>query len=70
MGFVFNGKIYVLSLVEDMFLQNRLVRLPNWAHTSNLLHTKPEKRIRIIHQSSRIVPNPPFIQEIGKKIRS
>lgn len=44
MGFVFNGKIYVLSLVEDMFLQNRLVRLPNWAHTSNLLHTKPEKK--------------------------
>ncbi|CAI4051492.1 Cmr2p SKDI_15G2430 [Saccharomyces kudriavzevii IFO 1802] len=40
MGFVHNGKIYVLSLIEDMFLQNRLVRLSNWAHTSNLLHKK------------------------------
>lgn len=36
MGFVHNGKVYVLSLVEDMFLQNQLVRLPNWAHTSDL----------------------------------
>ncbi|AJT77887.1 DMAP1-binding Domain [Saccharomyces cerevisiae] len=40
MGFVHNGKIYVLSLIEDMFLQNRLIRLPNWAHTSNLLYAK------------------------------
>ncbi|CAI2023046.1 hypothetical protein SEUBUCD650_0H01430 [Saccharomyces eubayanus] len=40
MGFVHNGKIYVLSLIEDMFLQNKLVRLSNWAHTSNLLHVK------------------------------
>lgn len=36
MGFIHNGKIYVLSLVEDMFLQNQLIRLPNWAHTSNV----------------------------------
>lgn len=40
MGFVHNGKIYVLSLVEDMFLQNQLVRLPNWAHTSDLNKVK------------------------------
>lgn len=36
MGFVHNGKIYVLSMVEDMFLQNQLIRLPNWAHTSDV----------------------------------
>ncbi|GAV54352.1 hypothetical protein ZYGR_0AL00840 [Zygosaccharomyces rouxii] len=36
MGFVHNGKIYVLSMVEDMFLQNQLIRLPNWTHTSDL----------------------------------
>lgn len=43
MGFVHNGKIYVLSLVEDMFLQNQLVRLPNWAHTSDLNKLKESK---------------------------
>lgn len=36
MGFVHNGKLYILSLIEDMFLQNKLIRLPNWAHTSDL----------------------------------
>lgn len=36
MGFVHNGKIYVLSMVEDMFLQNQLIRLPNWTHTSDV----------------------------------
>ena len=40
MGFVFNGKLYILSLIEDMFLQNRLIRLPNWAHTSDLSRSK------------------------------
>lgn len=47
-GFVFNGKIYILSLVEDMFLQNKLIRLPNWAHTSDLSKAKQHK-----HSSSR-----------------
>lgn len=42
MGFVFNGKIYILSLIEDMFLQNKLIRLPNWAHTSDLSRAKKE----------------------------
>lgn len=36
MGFIHNGKIYVLSLIEDMFLQNKLIRLPNWSHTSDI----------------------------------
>lgn len=36
MGFVHNGKLYILSLIEDMFLQNKLIRLPNWAHTSDV----------------------------------
>lgn len=40
MGFVHNGKIYVLSMVEDMFLQNQLIRLPNWSHTSNVNRSK------------------------------
>ncbi|EDO16936.1 hypothetical protein Kpol_1020p45 [Vanderwaltozyma polyspora DSM 70294] len=40
MGFVFNGKIYVLSMIEDMFLQNKLLRLPNWAHTSDMSKEK------------------------------
>lgn len=40
MGFVHNGKLYVLSMIEDMFLQNRLVRLPNWAHTSDITRMK------------------------------
>ncbi|CCF60253.1 hypothetical protein KAFR_0J01890 [Kazachstania africana CBS 2517] len=39
-GFVYNGKVYVLSLIEDMFLQNKLLRLPNWAHTSDLKKEK------------------------------
>lgn len=39
MGFIHNGKIYVLSLIEDMFLQNRLIRLPNWSHTSDITKT-------------------------------
>ncbi|KAL3239418.1 Cmr2p RNJ42_04461 [Nakaseomyces bracarensis] len=47
-GFVFNGKVYVLSLVEDMFLQNKLIRLPNWAHTSDLSQAKQHK-----HSNSR-----------------
>ncbi|QLQ79710.1 hypothetical protein HG537_0C03580 [Torulaspora globosa] len=41
MGFIHNGKIYVLSMIEDMFLQNQLVRLPNWAHTSDISRVKP-----------------------------
>lgn len=40
MGFIHNGKIFVLSMVEDMFLQNQLVRLPNWAHTSDVSKAK------------------------------
>lgn len=40
MGFIHNGKIFVLSMVEDMFLQNQLVRLPNWAHTSDIMRVK------------------------------
>lgn len=36
MGFIHNGKIYILSLIEDMFLQNKLIRLPNWSHTSDI----------------------------------
>ncbi|SCU94091.1 LAFA_0F19790g1_1 [Lachancea sp. 'fantastica'] len=40
MGFVHNGKIFILSLIEDMFLQNKLVRLPNWAHTSDVTKAK------------------------------
>lgn len=40
-GFIHNGKIYVLSMIEDMFLQNQLVRLPNWAHTSDISRVKP-----------------------------
>lgn len=39
MGFIHNGKIYVLSLIEDMFLQNKLIRLPNWSHTSDISRT-------------------------------
>ncbi|AAS51149.2 ACL079Cp [Eremothecium gossypii ATCC 10895] len=35
-GFIHNGKIYTLSLIEDMFLQNKLVRLQNWSHTSDI----------------------------------
>ncbi|AMD21548.1 HFL308Wp [Eremothecium sinecaudum] len=35
-GFIHNGKIYTLSLIEDMFQQNKLIRLGNWAHTSDL----------------------------------
>lgn len=35
-GFVHNGKMYVLSLIEDTFVQNQLVRLPNWSHTSDV----------------------------------
>ncbi|CUS23639.1 LAQU0S11e00914g1_1 [Lachancea quebecensis] len=40
MGFVHNGKIYVLALIEDMFLQNKLVRLPNWSHTSDVTRAR------------------------------
>ncbi|CCH58992.1 hypothetical protein TBLA_0B01490 [Henningerozyma blattae CBS 6284] len=40
MGFIHNGKIYVLSMIEDMFLQNKLVRHSNWAHTSDLSRAK------------------------------
>ncbi|CCE63643.1 hypothetical protein TPHA_0F01590 [Tetrapisispora phaffii CBS 4417] len=40
MGFVHNGKIYVLSMIEDMFLQNMLVQLPNWSHTSDITRAK------------------------------
>ncbi|SCU88210.1 LADA_0E08834g1_1 [Lachancea dasiensis] len=40
MGFVHNGKIFVLSLIEDMFLQNKLIRLPNWSHTSDVTRAK------------------------------
>lgn len=43
MGFVHNGKIFVLSLIEDMFLQNKLVRLPNWSHTSDVTKAKLKK---------------------------
>lgn len=39
-GFIHNGKIYVLSMVEDMFLQNQLIRLPNWSHTSDVSRAK------------------------------
>lgn len=35
-GFVHNNKIYVLSLVEDMVLQNKLIRLSNGLHTCDL----------------------------------
>ncbi|SCW02055.1 LAFE_0E13168g1_1 [Lachancea fermentati] len=40
MGFVHNGKIYILSLIEDMFLQNKLIRLPNWSHTSDITRAR------------------------------
>ncbi|CEP62094.1 Cmr2p LALA0_S04e07646g [Lachancea lanzarotensis] len=40
MGFIHNGKIFILSLIEDMFLQNKLVRLPNWSHTSDVTKAK------------------------------
>lgn len=43
MGFVHNGKIYILSLIEDMFLQNKLIRLPNWSHTSDITKTKKQQ---------------------------
>lgn len=45
MGFIHNGKIYVLSLIEDLFLQNQLIRLPNYAHTSDVLRAKNAKKI-------------------------
>ncbi|CCC68759.1 hypothetical protein NCAS_0B06750 [Naumovozyma castellii] len=51
MGFVYNGKIYVLSLIEDMFLQNKLVRLPNWSHTSDL--SKVKKVHKHTHSSGK-----------------
>ncbi|CCK71744.1 Cmr2p KNAG_0H03290 [Huiozyma naganishii CBS 8797] len=41
MGFVHNGKIFILSLIEDMFLQNQLIRLPNWSHTSDVSRAVP-----------------------------
>ncbi|CDO95447.1 unnamed protein product [Kluyveromyces dobzhanskii CBS 2104] len=43
MGFVHNGKIFILSLIEDMFLQNQLIRLPNWSHTSDVSRAKNRK---------------------------
>ncbi|SCU86619.1 LAME_0D06964g1_1 [Lachancea meyersii CBS 8951] len=48
MGFVHNGKIYVLSLIEDMFLQNKMVRLPNWSHTSDVTRAR---RSEVSHNS-------------------
>lgn len=56
MGFVFNGKIYVLSLIEDMFLQNKLLRLPNWAHTSDMSRAK-NKSSSTVNRSSSISPS-------------
>lgn len=43
MGFVHNGKIFVLSLIEDMFLQNQLIRLHNWSHTSDVTRAKKKQ---------------------------
>lgn len=52
MGFVFNGKVYILSLIEDMFLQNKLVRLSNWAHTSDVTRAKRESSQKLNRMST------------------
>lgn len=52
MGFTFNGKIFVLSTVEDFFHQNKLIRLPNWTHTSNLSRVSSSKVSLISAQGS------------------
>ncbi|SCU97294.1 LAMI_0F09538g1_1 [Lachancea mirantina] len=74
MGFVHNGKLYILSNVEDMFLQNKLIRLPNWSHTSDVTRgkktdeksiapTDPEDSI-----SSRRVVQTFYLQHITENI--
>ncbi|CCD23444.1 Cmr2p NDAI_0B04100 [Naumovozyma dairenensis CBS 421] len=55
MGFIHNGKIYVLSLIEDMFLQNKLIRLPNWAHTSDLNKAKKNRTSSSKHESNSTI---------------
>ncbi|KAL6932053.1 hypothetical protein ACO0OL_003527 [Hanseniaspora opuntiae] len=35
-GFSFKGKIYVFSSIDDVVLQNKLYRLPNGKHTSDI----------------------------------
>ncbi|AET40115.1 Cmr2p Ecym_5357 [Eremothecium cymbalariae DBVPG len=55
-GFIHNGKIYTLSLIEDMFLQNKLIRLQNWSHTSDVNRSIKENpknnRISALSKSS------------------
>lgn len=67
MGFIHNGKIYVLSLVEDMFLQNQLIRLPNWAHTSNVSKAKKSSEkngIATASSSTKVTHASPNIKRI------
>ncbi|CAB4254233.1 similar to Saccharomyces cerevisiae YOR093C Putative protein of unknown function [Maudiozyma barnettii] len=52
MGFVFNGKVFILSLIEDMFLQNKLVRLSNWAHTSDTSKSRKDSNQHLNRMSS------------------
>lgn len=53
MGFIHNGKIFILSLIEDMFLQNQLIRLPNWSHTSDISRSKGNKIIQNLRTNSK-----------------
>ncbi|SCV05494.1 LANO_0H08724g1_1 [Lachancea nothofagi CBS 11611] len=62
MGFVHNGKIYVLSLIEDMFLQNKLIRLPNWSHTSDVTRAKALDKARNTESAPK--------KEVTEKIES
>lgn len=71
MGFVHNGKVYILSLIEDMFLQNKLIRLPNWSHTSNITKLTEqnynESDQNSILKSNRIVETN-YLQHITENI--
>ncbi|KAH3901430.1 Cmr2p SCDLUD_002923 [Saccharomycodes ludwigii] len=72
MGFVHNGRIFILSLVEDMILQNKLIRLPNWSHTSDLTKSKNiEKKRRLVqthylqHITENLVRTVEYVLEVS-----
>lgn len=67
-GFVHNGKIYVLSMIEDMILQNKLIRYSTWAHTSNL--NKRKKSTTSSNQLSETVSAESFESDAQKSFKS